>query len=154
LLLAGDFFSADDREPHLLALRDYGLRDRTIITGKIAPEQMADYLQLFDIIVFPALFSEGCPLSMLEAMAMQKTIIASRAGAIPEIIRDRENGLLVNPGCSEEITQAITALTENPTLRTRLGKNAAQTASTMTPQRECREWMEVYETILNGGQRA
>lgn len=153
VLLAGDFFSADDREPHLLALRDYGLRDRTIITGKIAPEQMADYLQLFDIIVFPSLFSEGCPLSMLEAMAMQKTIIASRAGAIPEIIRDRENGLLVNPGSSEEIAQAISALIENPTLRTRLGKNAAQTARTMTLERECREWLEVYELVCGNEQR-
>lgn len=148
VLLAGDFFSEDDRQPHLQMLRDYGLRQRTVVTGKIPPHRMADYLQLFDILVFPSLFSEGCPLSMLEAMAMKKVIIGSRAGAIPEIIRDRENGLLVNPGSSEEIAQALVKVVENPTLRDRLAINAAETAGVMTPEREFREWLEVYETVL------
>jgi glycosyltransferase involved in cell wall biosynthesis len=148
LLLAGDFFSEDDRQPHLKHLQDFGLDNRTIITGKIPPDRMADYLQLFDILVFPSLFSEGCPLSMLEAMAMKKVIIGSRAGAIPEIIRDHENGLLVNPGSSEEIAHALVEAVENSALRERLAANAAATARAMTPEREFREWLEVYETIL------
>jgi glycosyltransferase involved in cell wall biosynthesis len=148
ILLAGDFFSEDDRQPHLQMLHDYGLSSRTVVTGKIAPDRMADYLQLFDILVFPSLFSEGCPLSMLEAMAMKKVIIGSRAGAIPEIIRDSENGLLVAPGSSEEITNAIIEVAENPALRERLAEGAAQTARAMTPEQEYREWMEVYEAVL------
>lgn len=149
LLLAGDYFSEDDRQPHLQMLRDYGLSSRTVVTGKIPHDRMADYLQLFDILVFPSLFSEGCPLSMLEAMTMKKVIIGSRAGAIPEIIRDRENGLLVNPGSSEEIARALTEVMQNPALRERLAENAAATANAMTPEHEFREWMEVYETILS-----
>ncbi len=148
VLLAGDFFSEDDRQPHMQYLREYGLSDRTVITGKIPPERMADYLQLFDILVFPSLFSEGCPLSMLEAMAMKKVIIGSQAGAISEIIRDHKNGLLVNPGSSEEIVQALAEVMQNPALRERLAENAAKTVSAMTPAREFQEWMEVYETIL------
>jgi glycosyltransferase involved in cell wall biosynthesis len=148
LLLAGDFFSDDDRQPHLQMLRDYGLSQRAVVTGKISPDRMPDYLQLFDVLVFPSLFSEGCPLSMLEAMAMKKVIIGSRAGAIPEIIRDRENGLLVEPGSSDEISQALVRVLENPALRERLAANAAATAGAMTPDREFREWLEVYETIF------
>jgi len=147
LLLAGDFFKEEDRQPHLRYLSDYELIDRTIVTGKIPPDRMADYLQLFDIMVFPSLFSEGCPLSMLEGMAMKKVIIGSRAGAIPEIIRDHENGLLVNPGSSEEIAHALMKLIDNPKLRERLAENAAQTAAEMTPEREFREWMRVYEKV-------
>lgn len=149
LLLAGDFFSEDDRQPHLQMLHDYGLLQRTVITGKIPPDRMADYLQLFNVMVFPSLFSEGCPLSMLEAMAMQKVIIGSRAGAIPEIIRDHENGLLVNPGSSEEITQALVEVMDNPALRERLAANAAATVAAMTPAREFSDWLGVYETILD-----
>jgi glycosyltransferase involved in cell wall biosynthesis len=130
-------------------LRDYGLSQRTVVTGKIHPDRMADYLQLFDILVFPSLLSEGCPLSMLEAMAMKKVIIGSRAGAIPEIIRDRENGLLVNPGASEEISRTLTEVVQNPALREHLAVNAAATAGAMTPEQEFREWLEVYETILS-----
>lgn len=153
LLLAGDFFSEDDRQPHLQMLHDYGLQQRTVITGKIPSDRMADYLQLFDVLVFPSLFSEGCPLSMLEAMAMKKVIIGSRAGAIPEIIRDHENGLLVNPGSSEEITQALVEVMENPALRERLAANAAATVSAMTPAREFSDWLGVYETILDESSR-
>ncbi len=148
VFLAGDFFKEEDRQPHLQYLQDYGLCDRAIVTEKIPPERMADYLQLFDILVFPSLFSEGCPLSMLEGMAMRKAVIGSRAGAIPEIIRDHENGLLVNPGAAEEIAGAIMELVENPALRKRLGENAAQTVSAMTPERELREWMTVYQAVL------
>jgi glycosyltransferase involved in cell wall biosynthesis len=147
LLLAGDFFSAADRQPHMQYLDDYGLRDHTVITGKIPPGQMADYLQLFDILVFPSLFSEGCPLSMLEGMAMQKVVIGSRTGAIPEIIRDHDNGLLVNPGSSTEISQAIMELMSNPTLRQRLAENAAKQISKMTPAQELREWLDVYTAV-------
>jgi glycosyltransferase involved in cell wall biosynthesis len=148
VLLAGDFFHEEDRRQHLQYLKDYGLSDRTVVTGKIAADRVADYLQLFDIVAFPSLFSEGCPLSMLEAMAMQKAVIGSRAGAIPEIIRDRENGLLVNPGSAEEIATAIIELIEKPDLRKRLGENAAQTISAMTPTREFREWINVYQAVL------
>ncbi len=147
ILLAGDFFKEEDRQPHLQWLREYGLQERAIVTGKIAPERMADYLQLFDIMVFPSLFSEGCPLSMLEAMALRKVIIGSRAGAIPEIIRDRENGLLINAGSSEDIARALGEVMSDSTLSERLASNAAQTVATMTPEREFREWMAVYETI-------
>jgi glycosyltransferase involved in cell wall biosynthesis len=112
---------------------------------------MADYLQLMDILVFPSLFSEGCPLSMLEGMALKKAIVGTRAGAIPEIIRDRENGILVHPGSSEEIAQAISELAKNPSLRARLAENAAGTVSEMTHEKEFREWVSVYETVC--GQR-
>jgi len=147
ILLAGDYFKEEDRQPHLQYLQKYDLSERTIVTGKIPPGKMVDYLQLFDILVFPSLFSEGCPLSMLEGMAMKKAIIGSRAGAIPEIIRDRENGLLVNPGSAEEIVSAIAELVDNPLLRDRLAENAAQTARELTPEREFREWMEVYKLV-------
>jgi glycosyltransferase involved in cell wall biosynthesis len=149
LLLAGDYFKEEDRQSHTQYLNDYCLRDRTIVTGKIPPECLADYLQLLDIMVFPSLFSEGCPLALLEGMAMGKAVIGSRAGAMPEIIRDRENGLLVNPGSAEEIADAIMTLVESPSLRKHLAENAAATARAMTPERELREWREVYETVLD-----
>jgi len=147
LLLAGDFFKEEDREPHLKWLHEYGLMDRTIITGKIAPDRMADHLQLMDIMVFPSLFSEGCPLSMLEGMAMKKAVIGAAAGAIPEIVRHRENGLLVNPGSSEELAAAILELVEDSGLRQRLAESARQTALAMTPERETAQWLEVYQAL-------
>lgn len=147
LLMVGDFFSQEERRTHARYLREYGLRKHTMLTGKIPPDQMADYLQLFDILVFPSLFSEGCPLSMLEAMAMGKAIIGSRTGAIPEIIRDHDNGLLVNPGSSEDIASALRLLIAQPDVRQRLAENAVQTVRARLPECEAREWMDVYATV-------
>ena len=147
LLLAGDFFNEEDRRLHMQYLKENGLEDRTVITGKIQPDQMASYLQLFDILVYPSLFSEGCPLSMLEGMAMKKPVIGARTGAIPEIIRDHENGLLVNPGSSEELSRAIVELNDNTALRERLAENGGNTVRGMNPARELGEWVQVYKAL-------
>src|SRR5437762_474470 len=58
LLMAGDYFAPEDREAHARALERHGLSPRTVLTGRIPPERMGDYLRLFDIVVFPSLFSE------------------------------------------------------------------------------------------------
>lgn len=147
LLMAGDYFGPEDREAHARALERHGLAARAVVTGRIPPERMGDYLRLYDIVVYPSLFSEGCPISMLEAMALGRTVIASRVAAIPEIIRDRENGLLVEPGSSSEIAAAIRELVREPALAARLGEGARRTALAMTEEREAGQWSEVYASL-------
>lgn len=148
VLLAGDYFKEEDRQPHLAYIENNDLKQKTIITGKIEPGHMADYIQFFDILVYPSLYSEGCPLSMLEAMAMRKAVIASRAGAIPEIIRHRENGILVDPGSSEQIADAIEELASSPALRRYLAENAEKTVRRRTIEHELEEWLEVYTRVM------
>ena len=147
LLLAGDYFREEDRDPHVDDLRRFGLERRLVFTGKIPPERMPDYLRLFDVLVFPSLFSEGCPRVLLEAMAVGRAVVGSRAGAIPEVIRHGENGLLVTPGSAEEVAAALTALATDPALRHRLGAAAIETAAAMTPERERDEWLSVYGSV-------
>jgi len=148
LLLVGDYFSADDRELHERYLREYDLLARTVITGKIPHQQMPAYLQWFDVLVFPSLFSEGCPLSMIEAMAMGKAVIGSRAGAIPEIIQHRENGMLVSPGSSAQILEALQELVVDSELRRRLGENARNSVAHLRTEHEFEEWLRVYRQAL------
>lgn len=147
-LLAGDYFKEEDRKLHEAYFDQYGLADKTIVTGKIPHADIAGYLQLFDILAFPSLFSEGCPLSMLEAMAMGKVVIGTNAGAIPEIIRHRENGILVNSGSSVEIAEALEELAGDADLRGRLAENAAKTVASMTLDREVAAWLGVYERVM------
>jgi glycosyltransferase involved in cell wall biosynthesis len=147
LLLAGDWFGPEDRDVHARLLERHGLTGRTVVTGRIPPERMGDYLRLYDIMVYPSLFSEGCPISLLEAMALGRTVIASRVAAIPEIVRDRENGLLVEPGSASEIAAAIRELVREPALAARLGEGARRTALAMTAEREASQWGEVYEAL-------
>ena len=147
LLLAGDYFGPEDRDAHARALAETGLADRAVVTGRIPPERMGDYLQLFDIVVYPSLFSEGCPISLLEAMALGRAVIASRVAAIPEIVRDRDNGLLVEPGSSSDIAAAIRELTRDRAFAARLGERARETALGLTGEREAAQWGEVYASL-------
>jgi len=147
LLMAGDWFGAEDRDTLTREIERLGLAARTRVTGRIAPERMGDYLRLFDIMVFPSLFSEGCPVSMLEAMALGRPIIASRVAAIPEILRHRENGLLVEPGSSAAIADAIQELLRDPGLARRIGEGAHATALAMNPDHEAAQWSQVYAAL-------
>jgi glycosyltransferase involved in cell wall biosynthesis len=147
LLMAGDGFAPADRDLLMRDVESHGLAARTRITGRIAPERMGDYLRLFDIMVFPSLFSEGCPISMLEAMALGRAVIASRVAAIPEIVRDGENGLLVEPGSSSEIADAIRRLVHDPALAQRIGEGARATSATLNPDHEAAQWSQVYASL-------
>lgn len=153
LLLAGDFFDAREREIHLAELGRLGLLPRTVVTGRLGRQQMFDHLQLFDALAFPSLFAEGCPLSLLEGMALGRAIVASRAGAMPEMIRDGVSGLLVEPGSAGALEAALERLLEGRTLRAQLGEGARLRARELGPESELAAWLEVYGELLGGSPR-
>jgi glycosyltransferase involved in cell wall biosynthesis len=61
---------------------------------------------------------------VIEAMASGLAIVATRVGAVPEMIRDGRDGLLVHPGHPEELAQALEKLVGSPQLRKDLGTSA------------------------------
>ncbi len=80
------------------------------------------YINNFDIFVLPSLF-ESLPVSIIEAYAEKKPVIASKVGGIPELVIDEETGILVPPKDSKALASAIERLIEDEQLRERLGEN-------------------------------
>jgi glycosyltransferase involved in cell wall biosynthesis len=72
-----------------------------------------------DAFVFPSL-SEGLPVSLLEAMAMNKPVVASRIGPHEEVVEDNVSGLLVTTGDSHALASAMMRLQSEHLLRERL----------------------------------
>lgn len=70
---------------------------------------VAKYLAAADVFILPSA-AEGFPLSVLEAMAMRTAVIASRVGAVPDVIRNGKNGYIVEPGSVKDIESAIAKL--------------------------------------------
>ncbi len=68
---------------------------------------------------------EGLPLSLLEAMAAGRPVIASSVGDIPEVVRDRQTGLLVRPGDVDGLASAIRWVAEHPSEAAEMGTRAA-----------------------------
>lgn len=98
---------------------ELGLEGKVEFWGELA-DMPAVYAAL-DILVLPSL-TEGFPMTVLEGLAAKKPIVASAVGAIPDVIHDRESGLLVAPGDVDEIAAAIERLIADRSLRNRLGE--------------------------------
>lgn len=96
-----------------------------IFFGEI--ENIRPVLEQSEIFVLPSLVTEGYPMVLVEAGLMKKAVIATRVGGIPEIISHGSSGLLVSPGRSDELADAIQTLYTDESLRQELGFNLQQT---------------------------
>lgn len=93
--------------------------------GGVPYEEVRKYIATATVCVFPS-FAEALPVSWLEAMAMEKAIVASTIGWGPEVIDSGKDGILVHPKEHEVYSKAILDLLENETLNATFGQNAAR----------------------------
>lgn len=111
-------------------------------TSNVAP-----YLQACDIYTHPS-HADGMPNAVLEAMSSGMAVIATRIAAIPEMITDRETGILVERGATTELQTAIGMLIGDAGLRRRLGKAAAARAHAEYPIERVVDRIEAAYTEL------
>lgn len=93
--------------------------------GGVPYEEVRSHIAKASVCVFPT-FAEALPVSWLEAMAMQKAIVASNIGWGPEVITTQKEGILVHPKDHEEYANAILDVLDNEIQNTTFGINAAQ----------------------------
>jgi len=93
--------------------------------GGVPYEEVRAHIAQASVCVFPT-FAEALPVSWLEAMAMEKAIVASNIGWGSEVIATNKEGVLVHPKEHEAYANAILNLLENEALNTTFGQNAAQ----------------------------
>ena len=94
------------------------VRDRIVFTGR--REDVASITGELDIAVLPSL-REAQGISILEAMARGRPVVASAVGGIPEVLTDGLDGLLVPPADPDALADACIRLACSPSLRNRLG---------------------------------
>jgi len=106
-------------------IRNLNLSDKIILTG--FESGLNNVMKSLDIVV-SASPEETFGLTLLEAMATGIPVIGCNTGGIPELIENDGNGLLVNPGSVEELSDAISRMIVDETLRVRLGLKGRETA--------------------------
>jgi len=118
------------------------LADRVIFTGNL--EDVAPTIIACRVYAHISL-QEGLPISLLNAMAMGKPVLTTRVGGIPEVVRDGETGVLVDPEI-EKIARALDQLLSNPILCSKLGEAAARyVTTTFTWKKTVDQFLVCYE---------
>ena len=97
------------------------LRHRVILTGW--REDISRILSAIDIFVLTSLW-EGLPVSVLEAMAASRPVLATNTGGIAEVIFEGRTGFLVFPRNIKEMSEKLTCLLEDANLREKIGQHA------------------------------
>lgn len=99
--------------------------DRIVFLGEVPRQEIADHFHNCDVFVCTSKEETG-PVVVAEAMCAGKAVISTRVGSVPEMIEQKESGILINVDDQEGLAEAIMFLFDNPAERRRLGRNAAQ----------------------------
>jgi glycosyltransferase involved in cell wall biosynthesis len=151
------------------AIKDRGLQFRFLIAGAGPQEQelraLSSSLGLDSRVIWigstsePELLLRGTDIFLLgttgeafgnvliEAMACGSTVVASRSGAIPEIITDGECGLLADPRDPESFAEKILQIAKNRKLQVRLTNNATNQAGEFRVDRAVEKTLDIYGQI-------
>jgi glycosyltransferase involved in cell wall biosynthesis len=100
-------------------IRDLGLERKIILAG--AHKQAFRLIPAADIVTLTSLW-EGTPYSLLEAMAWQKPVVATSVNGCPEVVSNRETGLLVPPNDPDQWASAVMEVISNPSMAETFGK--------------------------------
>ena len=100
-----------------------GLHSRVSLTGWVGPNAVERLLSCADILVLPS-FDENLPMAVIEGMGYGLAVVATPVGAVADIVKHDETGLLVPVGDAAGLAAAMARLIADPALRARLGRKA------------------------------
>ena len=101
--------------------KEMGLGERLIFAGYRS--DVPEILAALDLVVLPSTRDEGVPQSLTQALAMAKPAVATRVGAVGEIVRDGQTGVLVTPKDSAALAEGIIAQLADPVRARTLAAN-------------------------------
>ncbi len=122
--------------------RALGIADRTTFLGFVA--DMQAFYASIDVFVLPSL-REGLPMSLLEAMAAGKAVVASSVGGIPGVVLHDHSGLLIDPGDVAALGSCVDLLANDAGLRSRLGQGAhARISESYSARAMAKQYLALY----------
>lgn len=141
--------------PELAALQasTRGLRAVQVL-GRVSRDEVLAELRGARALIFPSLWYEAFPLTIVEAFACGRPVIASRHGAMAELIEDGRTGLLFTPGDADDLAAKVAWAWEHPAEMQRMGAAArAEFEAKYTAERNYAMLMEIYAQAIEERRR-
>ncbi len=128
-------------------IKDNGLERFISYEGWLSGQKKTDCLLWEDVYILPS-YNEGLPIAILEAMSYHHPIISTPVGGIPEVVTHGENGILVSPGNSQEIADAIKYYIKNPQMIKKEGDISYHKVKSFFPDAVFSELNKIYSALL------
>lgn len=128
-------------------IRKEGLGNIAKYQGWVNGEKKKHLLNLADCLVLPS-YNEGLPISVLEAMSYSLPIISTNVGGIPEILKQGENGFIMNPGDKTSMYQAIHALMTDQDMRKHMGNDSLEKVKEHLPGFVEKQLRNLYASLF------
>ena len=117
--------------------------------GVVAGEAKRDLLRRAAWMTVPSVWNDNFPRTMLDAFSWHLPVIGSRRGGIPEVVRDGQEGLVVEPEAGT-LAAAIRRYVLEPELRVSHGASAGIRAADYTLDRQVDRFESIYRSLLGG----
>jgi glycosyltransferase involved in cell wall biosynthesis len=128
---------------------ELGVARDTVFLGY--QEDVAPYYAAFDALVLPS-GNEGTPVSVIEALAAELPVVATRVGGVPDVVRDGEDGFLVEAGATDDLADRLARLARDPDLRARMGRHGRERVlPRYAVERLVNDVDELYRSLLSAG---
>jgi len=142
---AGEAYAAEVRR----RVAELGLGDRVLFTG--FREDVVDLMNALDVVVHSSVRPEPFGRVILEGMLLEKPVVATRAGGVPELITDGQTGYLVQPGDPEALAACLGRVLSDRGASTEVGRQAGQWArQKFSLSRQVSEMKTIYESAARG----
>jgi 1,2-diacylglycerol 3-alpha-glucosyltransferase len=121
---------------------------KSLFTGFKVGQELIDNIYVADIFV-TASKSENQPMSILEAMACGRALIGVDAKGVPELIVDKQNGLIVKPDDIDELAEKIKYLLEDNKTRMKFQKKSLELIKEYSTKKIAEKWLKLYKELCN-----
>ena len=128
---------------------ELGIKSDVLFTGYVDERLKPFYYKSADIFCLPSItMAEAFGIVNLEAMTCGIPIISSKLGGIPDVVTDKETGLLVKPEDEEALTDAIIFLLENEDIARKMGNNGKRKVEEYSWKKIAEKTEKVYESLI------
>lgn len=135
-------------EQYKILTRDLGIEKSVKFPGFIKHDELPKHYSEADLFVFPSR-RESFGLVLAEAMAAGLPVVSTKAGAIPEVVKDGDTGILVPPNNPQKLADAVNSLLDNPKRMRRMGMNGRERVKKLfTWDKVAENVIEFYNRIL------